>query len=386
MNVRTYRAATMAQALAEVKQELGRDAVILHARPIRRGGFLGLGRKEAWEVRASASVNVPPRTPKGDYVSEDRPGGGKTPVAAGARPGAGAPEVARDLQDIRHMVQALVQKGGEGDAPVLPGALSAAHQRLADQDVAAPIVAELIAQLRTQLTAGQLDDEAVVLDHLRQLVVGRIPVQPRTAKLPRAQRARVVALIGPTGVGKTTTIAKLAANLKLRRERRVGLITIDSYRIAAVDQLRTYADIIEVPLQPVLSPAELHAAIEAMSDLDVVLVDTAGRSQNNHARLKELRGFLAAAAPDEVHLAVSATANHHCARTLLKQFVPLGANRILLTKVDEAASFGVVLTIASACRCGFSYVTTGQDVPEDIAPADSQLLADWILEGSVDAG
>jgi flagellar biosynthesis protein FlhF len=118
-----------------------------------------------------------------------------------------------------------------------------------------------------------------------------------------------------------------------------------------------------------------------MRDLDVVLIDTAGRSQNNRLRLSQLKSFISAAEPDEVHLVVSATANRACTATVLERFVPLGANRIIVTKLDEAGSFGVFLNVSEAGGGPISYITTGQDVPEDIARADAETLAECILAG-----
>ncbi len=132
-----------------------------------------------------------------------------------------------------------------------------------------------------------------------------------------------------------------------------------------------------------LSAGELHKAIHEMRELDIVLIDTAGRSQNNRMRLNQLRGFLGAAEADEVHLAISATSNRACAESTVKRFAPLGANRILLTKADEAATFGVIMSVARSASLPFSYVTTGQDVPDDIAQADARILADWIVGGSL---
>jgi flagellar biosynthesis protein FlhF len=161
----------------------------------------------------------------------------------------------------------------------------------------------------------------------------------------------------------------------------VGLITIDTYRIAAVDQLRTYAQIIEVPLKTVLTAGELHQAIHAMRDMDIVLIDTAGRSQNNRPRLNQLRSFLAAADADEVNLVVSATSNRACTKSILERFMPLGAGRVIVTKLDEAGSFGVFLNVTGRSGGPLTYVTTGQDVPDDIAPADAGRLAECIVSG-----
>jgi flagellar biosynthesis protein FlhF len=229
------------------------------------------------------------------------------------------------------------------------------------------------------MTGRQLAQPSLVRNRLVELISQRVttvaPAQWQSGK------CRIISLIGPTGVGKTTTIAKLAASFKLRQGLKVGLITIDTYRIAAVDQLKTYAQIIEVPLRVVLSADELKTAIGEMQNLDVLLIDTAGRSQNDQPRLNQLRAFLDAACPDEVHLVVSATANRRCARATVEKFMPLGVGRVIVTKLDEAACFGTVLNIPIAGNVALSYVTTGQDVPDDIALADPRRLADCIIEG-----
>jgi flagellar biosynthesis protein FlhF len=192
-------------------------------------------------------------------------------------------------------------------------------------------------------------------------------------------RARTVALIGPTGVGKTTTIAKLAANFKLRQNKKVGLITIDTYRIGAVDQLRTYAQIIDVPLRVVVTPNDLAEAIEMMSDMDVILIDTAGRSQTDKLKIRELQTFLDAAAPDEVHLVLSTTTHHAHMLSAAEEFSKLGVDRIILTKLDEAIGFGVVLSVLRNLDASLSYITTGQDVPDDIEVGSGRELARKLL-------
>jgi flagellar biosynthesis protein FlhF len=265
----------------------------------------------------------------------------------------------------------------------MPAELQEVHVDLLQQDVEDRIALELVNQLRLDLTGRELGDWGLIRGRLADLIAFRIPTTAAQAPAEAPQGRRVIAFIGPTGVGKTTTIAKLAANFRLKEGKRVGLLTIDTYRIAAVDQLRTYADIIEVPLQAVLTPAELQQAIQSMSQMDVVLIDTAGRSQNNPLRLNQLRGFLAAASPDEVHLVISATANQRCLRSAMDRFCPMGVNRIIMTKFDEAETFGVILTASTAGKGPLSYVTAGQEVPDDIAQADARRLAQAIVEGSM---
>jgi flagellar biosynthesis protein FlhF len=189
----------------------------------------------------------------------------------------------------------------------------------------------------------------------------------------------VIALIGPTGVGKTTTIAKLAANLCLREEQKVGLITIDTYRIAAVEQLKTYAVIIDVPLEVVFSPSQLEQAVRRMNDRDVILIDTAGRSQRDGERIKELRAYFGAVEPDEVHLVLAGTCGERVLTETIQQFRELGVNRVIFTKLDEAIGFGVILACIQKAEAKLSYVTTGQDVPDDIHVGEGGTLARWIL-------
>jgi flagellar biosynthesis protein FlhF len=196
----------------------------------------------------------------------------------------------------------------------------------------------------------------------------------------KAHGPHVVALIGPTGVGKTTTIAKLAANLKLREKRKVGLITIDTYRIAAIDQLRKYADIIGSPLKVVGSPDDLREAIISMSqDCEFILIDTAGRSPNDTLKLNELKTFLAVASPDEVHLVLSTTSSQACVELAIERFSDVRADKIIFTKLDEAAHVGVMLNVVRKVNKSLSYVTTGQDVPDDIEVGKGRRLAQLIL-------
>ncbi len=384
MNARTYEAGSMSEAIAEVKRDLGRDAVILHTRRRRKGALLGvLGGRRVWEVTAASSVNVLPRGSQGRYepaqADSEQPAG-RTAVAEPSRPSQPVGHEGDErLEEIRQMVRSLMDRRAGGRTDDVPPELRCYYEQLLDQDVAENIATDLIEQLRCSMTGHELSDPAGVRDRLWDLIAARIPTRRIEPDSGDREGARIVALIGPTGVGKTTTIAKLAADYKLRRGCSVGLITMDTYRIAAVEQLRTYADIIEVPLRTVLSPGEVYQAVKEMSDMDVVLLDTAGRSQNNHMRLKQLRGFLEAAAPDETHLVVSATAGRKTAAMVLERFVPLGADHLLITKLDEAATFGMILNLTATAETPVSFVTTGQDVPDDIAPADAHRLAEGIV-------
>ena len=189
----------------------------------------------------------------------------------------------------------------------------------------------------------------------------------------------MAALVGPTGVGKTTTIAKLAANFRLKEKRRVGLITVDTYRIAAVEQLRTYADIIDLPMHVVATPREMRETVAKMSHLDLILVDTAGRSPKDEVRLQELKAFLAEADADEVHLVLSSMTGSRTLEQTAEQFATVGTTSLILTKLDEVSSPGNVLPMLRTSGLPLSYLTDGQNVPDDIQIADAHRLAKLIL-------
>jgi len=234
--------------------------------------------------------------------------------------------------------------------------------------------------VRAELTDGAMEGDGAirkaVLRHLAELVPAADPTLP--CRSPD-HRPLTIALIGPTGVGKTTTLAKLAASFKLRHNRKVGLVTCDTYRIAAVEQLRTYASIIGLPLEVALTPDEMSCAAGRLSDCDVVLIDTAGRGPNDSRRLSELRQVLAAADPHEIHLVLSSTASE---RVLLREaaaFADIGADRIVLTKLDEAVSFGVLVNVMQSVGKALSFITTGQEVPDHIEEGRPQRLAELVL-------
>ena len=409
MKLKTYQATTMAEALSQVKRDLGRDAVIVRTRTVRKGGFLGFfGGQPMWEITASQNANLLNKA-AGSYVPQGAPTEGKTAVAMAPAPGpqpapqaaqpapraaAPAPQaaprhdmsaepVSAQVAEIRRMMESLLAMQSGTHGPMTSTDLKDIRLQLLRQEVTEEVVDELVRDLCLQLTGKELADPQMLRSKLMDLMVAKVILLDPAATPAPVGRPKVQAFIGPTGVGKTTTIAKLAANYKIREGKKVGMITIDTFRIAAVDQLKIYAEIIDVPLQVVLTAGELKAAIESMKDFDIILLDTAGRSQNDRIRIGQLSGFLKAAQPDEIHLVMAATANRSAIISTLERFLQLGVNRIIMTKLDEATACGAVLNVAAVGKLPISYVTTGQDVPDDIQPADPAHLARCIMEGSL---
>lgn len=270
--------------------------------------------------------------------------------------------------------------------PSRPRSIEAAHAHLLEQELDSDLAARIINDVAKQFAgASSQPSDADVRHALEQRLVAILPSDDEDpfAMAPGANGARRIAFVGPTGVGKTTTLAKIAAQLKLKRGLRVGIVAADTYRIAAVDQLRTYAEILGLPVEVASSPKDAARACASLSDVDVILIDTAGRSQNDHMKISELRAFLASAAPDETHLVLSATASARTLARAAETFGAVGVNRIVLTKLDEAATFGTLVSLVERLGKRVSFFTQGQEVPDHIEIARSRRLAALILGSEV---
>jgi flagellar biosynthesis protein FlhF len=395
MNLQTFKATTMAEALSQVKQTLGFDAVILHTRRYQRRYWMGLRSREMVEItaRKEAKGDRPPLR-RSKSASPAAAAYHSVATAGESRPSLGPPgrqllqtpaaghaimlNLSNEMGQLRSMVKDLVTQTRQKQLPNIPENLFDYYTQLVSSQVAEELAGQIIQTLQIELRPEHFAQPEFVrrklADQLEKLLPTAGPIIRTKTVGPH-----VVALVGPTGVGKTTTIAKLAANLKLREKQRVGLITLDTYRIAAVDQLRKYADIIGSPLRVVASPEDLKEAVAAMGDCDYILIDTAGRSPKDTLKINELGNFLAAVEPDEVHLVLSTTASQACVELAVERFSAVRVDKIILTKLDEAAHVGVVLNVARKVNKALSYVTTGQDVPDDIEVGRGNKLAQLIL-------
>jgi len=397
MQLRTFSAGTMAEALVQVKSEMGGDAVILHTRTYHRRRWLGLRRVAIVEITAGNGLNrsrrpAPPRPPQNPILSAlaaprqlpavtNPQQNSRQILETPAANTAAVLNLTQEMSTLKSMVQDLVKQSRQSQAPNLPEDLLEHYTQLIQSQVATELASEILTNLRNTLRPDQMRNAAIVTEKLSEQLEKMLPVSGPIVR-KKLHGPHVVALIGPTGVGKTTTIAKLAANLKLREGKTVGLITIDTYRIAAVDQLKKYADIIGSPLRVVGSPEELKEAIAGMSDCEFVLIDTAGRSPTDTLKLQELKTFIQAAEPDEVHLVLSSVVSQENIESAALRFGNVRVDKILFTKLDESVHVGVVLNVARKLGKALSYVTTGQDVPDDIEEGKARRLAQLILSGA----
>jgi flagellar biosynthesis protein FlhF len=451
-DVRTFKAASMQEALEIVRREMGPDAVILHTREIPQSLFRKW-RKSAERVEITAGTGVNVRTPKALLPAAGRavapspsagspaalrhvdehlappppllpaagrmsataarprfsyapaPGANPAPAAAPnvprmalgsgpaiypAAPSAPAPQslpaksggeeqqsaIARQLSSIQHMVQQLSRDSLQ-KAEDIPAELFQLYTELIDVEVEEELARRLIRELKQNTAPDSLGDAFACKARLRGMVETEVRCAPPIGAT--AGRRRIVALVGPTGVGKTTTIAKLAANFRLRDGIRMGLVTVDTYRIAAVEQLRTYAEIIDLPMKVVTSPREMRRALDELAGLDLVLIDTAGRSPRDELKIQELKSLLVEAQVDEVHLVLSLVASPKSLQATAEKFAPAGTTAMILTKLDEAVGMGSLLSVARRVPLPISYLTTGQDVPDDIEHASARRVARLVL-------
>jgi len=366
MKVKVFCANTMQDAINQVKTDLGRDAVILQTRRLKKGGLFGFFAKEQFEVMAAIDniAKVAVQQPNPSYYPN-------TPPPAKSF----LPHEDHGIFALRQDVSNL-QKLMEHVVTALPGTAPTASP-LVDLLISNDVEPD-VARVLTQGLPEIMDESRLVI--MKELLRDRISGRLKRVEIisPHNASCQIAAFIGPTGVGKTTTIAKLAANFSLKEGRRVALITADTYRIAALEQLKTYGDIIGVPLDIVYTPQELKEAIARHRDKDLILVDTAGRSPKNQQQLQELQTLLAVEPSMQVHLVMSTTTKYREALEVVNRFSECSPTKFLFTKVDEAANIGTIINLLYRFPMSLSYITTGQNVPDDIEIADPQKLANLL--------
>ncbi len=228
------------------------------------------------------------------------------------------------------------------------------------------------------LSIEQWQDPLYVRGRVTHWVQSQLPIAP-PIQAPNRERPYVIAMVGPTGVGKTTTLAKLAAGFTLEEKLQVGLITIDTFRIGAVEQLRKYAEIMSLPMAVVESAEEMKSAVQRLSQCRLLFIDTAGRTPRDAEQLDVLRSLLQAAQPDETHLVLSATTSVGSCQDAMHRYSVVQPNRMVLTKLDEVRGLGELFPMLRQATVPLSYVTTGQNVPEDIEAAQQTRLAAFML-------
>lgn len=407
MKVKRYLVNDMNEAMIMIKNELGKDAIILSSRKVKTNGFWGIFGKSKFEVLAAIEDEAQVKSVEAIAKSTDRD---KTiietyrKVKEAAEPAEKSEEMQQfnhELSELKNMVNQLVnlQKTNH-DKPHIntkkiedlsdekavtnPGdhlaskiakgssELEKLKAYLMDKDLDLEF-AEKIAEIMFYEDEAPKDLNSELKDVVQRLL-GRPYVIEKTSTKPK-----VCFFVGPTGVGKTTTLAKLAAKLSLIENKKIGLITSDTYRIAAVDQLKTYSEILGIPLTVIYEPDELPMALSKYSDRDYILIDTAGRSQNSREFESDVAELLEYVEDPEIFLVISLTTGYKEIRKILEAYDFLADFKLLFTKLDESSSLGNVLNARMLTNKSLSYFTIGQSVPDDIEVANPDRIINYIV-------
>ncbi len=385
MNIKRYIAKDMNEAASKIRAQLGPDAVMLSSRPIRKKGLAGFFARPLVEV-VVAYENEPTargkkaQVDKVETISDAGMAQSEAPAAPTPAPIAPTPverkiaEVERRLDTMTATVAEIATNLRSKPAPGhYDNAIQQLFLRLLDNEVEES-VARAIADEAQDIRDRRKADPAEAFEQVVRQRLG----EPEGIRLQRFQRT-VVVFVGPTGAGKTTTIAKLAARYALQERMKVGLVTADAYRIAAHEQIQTYSDILEVPLKTIYREEDIVSALNDLQEADIVLIDTPGKSPRDTDHQGQIETLVRLSGATEVYLTVSAATGYRSARMVAEQYSFLPDYKLLLTKTDETITAGAFLNLRALCGRKLSYITTGQSVPDDIELVDVGQMVQTLL-------
>ncbi len=398
MQIKRYTGEDVQDVMLKVRNDLGPDAIIINTRKVKRQGLLNLFSKPLIEILAAIDKKEQP-----SITQNKKKGKKSTTKYEQTYSDTKIKETHNDnkeekytnqmealdkkTKEIENLLGKIYSKMQEEDITNLnidqepkytSTIIRGFSRRLLENNVEVNIVKNVISQVMDGVTNETNINE--ITGRLQKYIINQLG-KPEPIKTGETEgRARIIAFVGPTGVGKTTTLAKIAAIYSINHQKDIGIISADTYRIAAVEQLKTYAEILGLPVNVVYSPEEIPDAIKKFQDKDLILIDTAGRSHKNKDQFNELKKAIDISKPDEVFLLISITTNYNVIKEIIKSYEFLKNYKIILTKIDEINSWGMVLNISQLTNKRFSYITTGQSVPDDIEVIDTEKVAKMLME------
>lgn len=415
MRIKKFEADTLQEALSRVKKDFGAEAVILHTKKFKKGGIFGLFGRETTEVTAGIDINIerskPRQQPQPVYEKNYLPVSQYSSSQYSTRnPQAAQPHITPRLEPMvpvynrvedismknenlaRELSQGKVSLAGSyrpsrGDTGTvtqsgvaLKSGIGRVQKLLIENGVEESLVYRTLQNINAQLTDVQINNKVFMEQYLFDYLANMVQVSGPIKTTPGV--AKVIAFVGPTGVGKTTTIAKLAAKYALIEGKSVVMVTADTYRIAADLQLKKYGEIMGIPVEVVLTPDDFKKVINKHIDKDLIFFDTAGRSPRNRQHLAELKEFLEVQSPIETHIVISSVMKYYDALSTINNFGLVPIHRMLFTKLDETKNYGMLLNLSvGSGGIPISFLTIGQNVPDDLEIADPKVISRLIIKG-----
>ncbi|MCT2534540.1 flagellar biosynthesis protein FlhF [Aquibacillus koreensis] len=367
MKVKKIIAPTMPEAMIKVRKELGADAVILNSKVTHKGGFLGFFKKKNIEV--IAALDADPRISNQKELAEKKEIETNNPFLK--ENDTKNEMVIKEVKELRKWIE----KNASVKEMSFPPNYQAVYDLLVDQEVNDQLAKDLVKSVMEPNDAVDL-----TYNQIKKQLFNKLEEKLKFLPFSGIQyEKRFVHLVGPTGVGKTTTIAKIAANSMLKDGKKVALITTDTYRIAAIEQLKTYSKILDIPLEIAYTIEDYKRAREKFQAYDLVLVDTAGRNFRDPKYVKELGKVVDLNHDLDTYLVLSLTTKSVDLEEIHKQFEQIPIKQLIFTKKDETTTFGSMLNLSLLRSEGIAYITDGQDVPDDIKDISATTICEMLV-------
>ncbi|WP_107942294.1 flagellar biosynthesis protein FlhF [Metasolibacillus fluoroglycofenilyticus] len=391
MKMKKYNAPSIAEAMKLIRAELGDDAVILNSKVVVNKKFFGLVKKKSFEVVAGVDkVEAKPVFPPLQDLQSLKP------IIEAAAPSimkeqeqaiskktsaeedsTMTNELKKEIADLKLIMQSLHRQSIQSK---YPDELLHFIDYLKQQE----LNEELITQVSDELFVHTENLATIDFDDFQEATRRILERQLRGIEIGAVSYDRkYINVLGPTGVGKTTTIAKMAARAVLEKKKKVGFITTDTYRIAAIEQLKTYAGLLQVPIEIVYSAEDYKAAIEKFAHLDLVFIDTAGRNYKEARYITDLQRLINFGDEVQTFLVLSLTSKEQDLETIIQQFNQIHVEKFIFTKLDETNSIGTMFNLMIKYKKGLAYYTNGQEVPEDIEEPSLEKLFELFFQGEI---
>lgn len=391
MIIKKFQAETETKAMILAKEELGKDAIVMNIKTIKPKGFYRFFKKPSVEVTAavddSASYHSSPEKPKPQPQPQVIPEINPDILPETTQKESAIEKRLNDLQKL--LENQMIQSKEPEEAKEVPSeeaqkkntaCIQLIYEQLVNNEMDEKYARQIVAEVEKGVPKEAGVDN--LLSHVYQRIILKLG-QRKTIELPE-KGPKFLFFIGPTGVGKTTTIAKLASEFALKKKAKVAFIASDTYRIAAVEQLRTYANILNIPMQVVYSAEEMKMVRDEFQDAELVFVDTAGRSHQNQEQKEEIIRFISSVPEEEreVFLVLSATTKYRDLLKIADSYSAAADYSLIFTKLDETSCIGNIYNLKMYTGAPLSYTTFGQNVPDDIGIIDAQSIAKRLLGGN----